>query len=104
MFAFILYLVWREGYVLREHLREEVALGHLTQLQYATACSITGQLGARLRSFTGGSGEGRLYDTCGELAYKKYQLARLGAAREPGAQATIEALRARLRTAGGVVE
>lgn len=97
MFAFIVFLVWREGHVLREHLREEVALGFLTPAQYATACSVTGQLGARWRGLTGGTGEGRLYDMCGELAYKKYQLARLGAGSEPAAQATIDSLRARLR-------
>jgi RsiW-degrading membrane proteinase PrsW (M82 family) len=97
MFLFILYLVWHEGRVLREHLREEVALGHLTPAQYATACSVSGQVGARLRGLAGGTAEGRLYDACGELAFKKYQLARLGAGREPAAQAAIEALRARLR-------
>ncbi|MGH2522498.1 MAG: hypothetical protein ACRDH2_08340, partial [Anaerolineales bacterium] len=95
MFVFILFLVRREGQIMRDYLREEVALGTLTEPQYQSACSLTGQMSARLGALSGGRGgqTARFYDSCGELAFKKYQLARLGAERERGGQATIEALR-----------
>lgn len=96
LFAFILYLVWREGQVMREHLREEVLLGNISVQQYETACSLVGQFSARWGTLAGGSWQrtGQFYDTLGELAFKKYQLAQRGAHKEPHALATI----ARLRT------
>jgi RsiW-degrading membrane proteinase PrsW (M82 family) len=98
MFGFILYLVYREGRVMREHLLDEVRLGHLTQAQYNAACSITGQAQARWTALTGGRGRAsnRFYDLCGELAFKKHHLTRLGATAEPDAQAVIERLRQQL--------
>ncbi len=98
MFAFILVLMWREGKLMREHLLDEVRLGHLTSDQYQSACSLSGQLAARWSALAGGHGRqvGRLYDLCGELAFKKYQLARLGHEREQAAQSAIDDLRQRL--------
>jgi len=83
MFVFILILVWREGHVMREHLQEEVTLGTLSAAQYRAACSVSGQFSARLGALGGGWRKtARFYDLCGELAFKKYQLARLGHERD----------------------
>jgi RsiW-degrading membrane proteinase PrsW (M82 family) len=102
MFAFILYLVYREGKVMRQHLLEEVQLGTLSQAQYQAASSLTGQLSARLGALTGGRWRQstRFYDLLGELAFKKYQLARLGPSRERDAQAAIDRLRGQLSDLG----
>ena len=96
MLIFILYLVWREGQIMRRHLREEVDLGHLSARQYQTACSISGQVAARLTALAGGrwGRSSNFYDLCGELAFKKYELARVGP--EPGTQAIIDRLRGQL--------
>jgi RsiW-degrading membrane proteinase PrsW (M82 family) len=101
MFVFVLYLVWREGNVLREQLREEVALGYLTEPQYKTAASIGGQLAARWGALTAGHWRAAadFYDLLGELAFKKYQLARLGPEREPEAQGLIDRLRRQIASA-----
>jgi hypothetical protein len=95
MFAFVLYLVWREGKIMREHLHEEVALGNMSSAQYQAACSVTGQLGARFGALGAGrwGQTTRFYRLCGELAFKKYQLARLGPERERSAPTMIEKLR-----------
>jgi RsiW-degrading membrane proteinase PrsW (M82 family) len=99
MFFFILYLIWHERGIMREHLREEVALGHLSETAYRGAYSFLGQMGARLgRVF--GHPQARLYDLCGELAFKKYQLARLGPAEEDTAQAAIAQLRVQIASLG----
>jgi RsiW-degrading membrane proteinase PrsW (M82 family) len=95
MFAFILYLIWHEGRIMRQQLREEVALGHLSEAAYRGAASFTVQMGARLGQLFGNK-NARLYDLCGELAFKKYQLARLGPREEPEAQAAIDHLRAQI--------
>jgi RsiW-degrading membrane proteinase PrsW (M82 family) len=102
MFGFILFLVWREGQIMREHLRDEVGQGTLTHQQYRAACSITGQMAVRWAALMGGRGRAtsRLYDLCGELAFKKYQLARLGPAREREAPAMIEKLRGQIAELG----
>lgn len=103
MFIFILVLVWREGKVMREHLLEEVKLGHLSDADYRATCSLTGQLAARWGALAGGRwrATARFHDLCGELAFKKYQLARLGPAREREAQATIDKLRGQLSGLSG---
>ncbi len=98
MFAFILYLIWREGKIMREELAEEVQRGHLTRPQYDTAVSVIGQLGARWGALAGGrwrSGA-HFYDLLGELAFKKHQLARLGPEQEQHAAARIEMLRGQI--------
>jgi RsiW-degrading membrane proteinase PrsW (M82 family) len=102
MFAFILVLVWREGKIMREQLSEEVRLGHLTQAQYESASSLRGQMAARWGALAGGQWRqsARFYDLCGELAFKKLQLARLGPARERDAHSTIERLRGEISGLG----
>ena len=95
MFGFILYLVWRESKIMRANLLEEVKLGHLTQAQYESAVSISGQLMARLGALGGGRWRetARFYDLLGDLAFKKYHLERLGPLRERQAEKSIEQLR-----------
>jgi RsiW-degrading membrane proteinase PrsW (M82 family) len=103
MFIFILILVWREGKIMREQLLEEVNLGHVSQEQYQAAASITGQLKARWGALAGGHWRdaSRFYDLLGELAFKKYELARLGPQREPEAQALIDRLRGQIAVLRG---
>lgn len=101
--VFIIYLVWRERHLMRTYLQEEVALGLITAEEYHNAHSVRRQLGARLRGFFSGRGfhADVLYDTLGDLAFKKMQLHARGPAKEPEAPTRIDALRAqvaRLRT------
>lgn len=98
LFVFILYLGYHERQVLRQQLQEEVGLGTLTDAHYRSACSLGGQLLARF-----GAGNAKLNNLCGELAFKKYQLARLGQAEEPEAQATIDKLRGEIAALGRAV-
>ena len=100
MLVFILVLIWREGRIMREHLREEVALGTLSSAQFIAACSLTGQFLARWGALAGGRFQktGQFYDRCGELAFKKYQLARVGD--EPGTQEAIGRLREQMAALG----
>ncbi len=102
MFIFILVLVWREGKVMREQLADEVKRGTLSDAQYRTTCSLTGQMAARWGALAGGRWRqtARMYDLCGELAFKKYHLARLGPTRERDAQTNIDLLRTQLVTLG----
>jgi protease PrsW len=95
MFGFILFLVWREGKIMRHHLADEVKLGHITQAQYDSAVSITGQLVTRWGAVAGGRWRdtARFYDLLGDLAFKKYHVHRLGALRERHAELTIDQLR-----------
>jgi protease PrsW len=103
MFVFILYLVWREGRIMRTYLAEEVSRGNLTQRQFDSAISVTGQMGARWGALAGGHWRqaARFYDLLGELAFKKYQLARLGPQEERRAEATIERLRVQIAALKG---
>jgi protease PrsW len=93
MFILILILVWREGKIVRDQLREEVTFGTLTQAQYQTAASLFGQIVARWSTLFSGHwmAAGRFYDLCGRLAFKKYELGRLGP--EPGLPAAVAKLR-----------
>jgi RsiW-degrading membrane proteinase PrsW (M82 family) len=102
MFVFILYLMWREGKIMRTHLADEVQRGHISSDQYNTAVSIFGQMGARWGALAGGRwrSAARFYDLLGELAFKKHQLHRLGAAEERQAEATIEKLRGQIAALG----
>jgi RsiW-degrading membrane proteinase PrsW (M82 family) len=95
LFAFILYLMWRESHIMRDHLREEAALGLITPQQYRTAQSLSGQWAARWGTLAGGNWQrtGQFYDTLGELAFKKYHLVKRGADKEPQTPALIEQLR-----------
>lgn len=102
LFAFIVYLVWRESHIMRDYLREEVTLGTLPAAAYQTACSLSGQFAARWGTLMGGDWlrTGRYYDALGELAFKKYQLARRGPTKEPGAPARIAELRRQIAALG----
>jgi RsiW-degrading membrane proteinase PrsW (M82 family) len=101
MFGFMVFLMWREGRIMRDHLKEEVALGALTERQYLSACSLTGQLSVRWGALGGQwNATNRFYDLCGELAFKKYQLAQRGPERERDAPATIAKLREAMRKDG----
>jgi hypothetical protein len=89
--------------VMRDQLAEEVALGNMTQAQYETAGSISGQLAARWGALAGGHwrAASQFYDLAGDLAFRKYQLARLGPQMEPQAQAQIEHLRGMIASLRG---
>jgi len=96
MFAFILYLIYREKIWLSEYLREEVQLKIITFRQYEAACSFFGQTGARFSALQSGRyyATSRFFQLCGELSHKKRQLATLG--EETGNSRVIEALRCEL--------
>jgi protease PrsW len=96
MFVLILILIWREGKIMRDQLREEVTFGTLTEAQYHTAASVFGQEWARWSTLFSGQwmAAGRFYDQCGRLAFKKYELTRLGP--EPGLPAAIAKLRSEI--------
>lgn len=99
MFAFIVYLIYREKVWLAEYLREEVALQTITQSQYQAASSFFGQTQARFHALAGGRyrSTARFLQLCGELAHKKRQYARMG--QEDGNHQRIAALRAELGAA-----
>ncbi len=102
--VFIIYLVWREKQLMHAYLQEEVTAGLISAEEYHNAHSVRRQLAARMRGFFSGRGfhADTLYDTLGDLAFKKMQLHTRGPAKEPEAPARIAALRAqvaRLRTA-----
>lgn len=90
MGGFILWMIFHERGLVKKHLAEEVTLGLLTPSQYESALS------PFTMSFAIFSGldTHRFYQTCGELAHKKEQLAKLGD--ESGNMAIIAALRAQL--------
>ncbi len=83
----IIWAIRREQRWMREQLREEVALGIISEEQYRTACSIMDRGRARLRS----SAARRFYAACANLAQKKQQLASFG--EERGNSARIATLR-----------
>ncbi len=88
MLVFILFMVARERAVLKRQLRDEVASGVISDAQYQKALS---PLTMSAVLFIRGRPAGRFYQTCGELAHKKEQLARLGD--EHGNLALVESLR-----------
>ncbi len=96
MFAFILYLIYREKSWLAEYLREEVALQTITAEQYRQASSFFGQTLARFGALSRGTyrSTDRFFQLCGELSHKKRQLATLGEERDN--RQRIEMLRAEL--------
>ena len=71
----------REGRILREHLRRDVASGLLTEAEYACLCSLRGRFAASLRALTR-SGPGawraraRLNSAASELAFHRCRVAR----------------------------
>ena len=80
MALFILWAVFRERNWLAHHLKEEVASGLISPMQYRTACSAWAQSGARLSSLFSGRFRAtmRFYQVCAELAHKKEQYASMG--------------------------
>lgn len=75
MFAFVVYTVTRERHVLEKFLREEVALGTLTEAQYRQTLSFTHRTFDPLVKIFQGQYflVRRFYQLCGELAHKKAQ-------------------------------
>lgn len=98
MGTLIIVLVWRESKIMRDYLQEEVKAGVLTTEQWQTASSIIGQFSARWGALFQGRGgtTNKIYDLCGELAFKKYQVATLGSGEAAKYGQQIEALRGKL--------
>jgi len=90
MGGFIVWLIVHERNLMKKHLAEEVTSGLLTPGQYQSALS------PFTMSFAifSGLATHRFYQTCGELAHKKEQLAKVG--EESGNSAIIASLRAQL--------
>ena len=80
MSLIILWAIFRVQQRLRLHLREEVIFGVISPQQYNTACSAWAQARARISAIFSGNYQvtGRFYQTCAELAHKKYQRKTLG--------------------------
>jgi RsiW-degrading membrane proteinase PrsW (M82 family) len=83
LLAILLFALRRERGWIVEYLREEVQSGVLSQAEYEVACSAWRRLGAGWAALQRGDlrryrRAGRLYHLCTRLAFKKYQLARLG--------------------------
>jgi RsiW-degrading membrane proteinase PrsW (M82 family) len=90
MGGFIVWMILHERSLMQKHLAEEVTSGLLTPGQYQSALS---PLTMSFAIF-GGLPTHRFYQTCGELAHKKEQLAKVG--EESGNSAIIASLRAQL--------
>jgi RsiW-degrading membrane proteinase PrsW (M82 family) len=93
MAVFIISMIVRERRVLESQLREEVSSGTITTAQYRRALS---PFTMSTALFTGGIQASRFYRVCGELAYKKEELAKLGD--EHGNAALVQSLRSELAT------
>ncbi len=95
MLAFIIWMVVRERNILKKQLMEEVSTGAISQKQYDTAISFF-RTGVQFSALTSGSlfATNQFYQTLGELAHKKEQLAQLG--EERGNSKIIAKLRADL--------
>jgi RsiW-degrading membrane proteinase PrsW (M82 family) len=91
MAVFIVFMIARERRVLVNQLREEVAAGIITAAQYRRALS---PLTMSTAFWMGGLKASRFYRACGELAYKKEELARLGD--ERGNALLVQSLRKEL--------
>ena len=98
MFIFILVMVNREKRWMVEYLRDEVALGTLSQNQYRAASSTIERLAAHLDAVQHGQlrRTGRFYQLLAELSHKKRQLATIG--EESGNSRIVARLRAELST------
>lgn len=91
MAVFIVFMIARERGVMKRQLMDEVSSGVITQAQYRRSLSPLNMSTAFLR---GGVTTSHFYQTCGELAYKKEELARVG--EEGGNSAIIQSLRGEL--------
>ncbi|MCC7492424.1 MAG: PrsW family intramembrane metalloprotease [Fimbriimonadaceae bacterium] len=99
LLAYLAWLAWREGWVMREQLAPEVAAGLLSAAEFRAVCSLGGHLAARAGWGRQRRQEVRFHHLCGELAFRKLHLATRGADREPHAATDIERLREQLRAA-----
>jgi RsiW-degrading membrane proteinase PrsW (M82 family) len=88
MAVFIIFMIARERSLLQKQLKEEVASGSISMLQYQKALS---PFTMSTAFFTGGLKASRFYQVCGELAHKKEQFSKLGD--EHGNTVIIQALR-----------
>lgn len=73
-FGLVVWLVFRKGRIIRDHLNDEVLLGHLTPGELALICSPVGRMKARM-SF-GGSAGVRFVDAAARLALSKWHTTR----------------------------
>ncbi|RPI35031.1 MAG: protease PrsW [Chloroflexota bacterium] len=103
MFLFVLWAIYREQRWIVQYLRDEVAIGVISPVQYRTACSAWAQSAARLSGLFSGSfsATNRFYQLTAELAHKKQQLASLG--EESGNSTIIAGLRAEIARLGPFV-
>jgi RsiW-degrading membrane proteinase PrsW (M82 family) len=95
MGLFILFMILRERGLLQRQLKEEVAGGVISQMQYDRALAPLTMSTAYL---TGGTSAARFYRLCGELAHKKEQLLKFGD--EQGNTALVSTLRGQLAELG----
>ncbi len=93
---FMIWLVWREGHVMRQQLADEMQSGLITPHEYQTACSIPGQFSARVSAIGRPNHPGRLFDLLGQLAFSKDLLQRRGLEREADTARQIDLLRAQI--------
>jgi RsiW-degrading membrane proteinase PrsW (M82 family) len=98
MGLFIIWMIYHERTLLMKHLREEVTSGVLSEAQFQKALS---PLTLSIAGLSGRASS-RFFLTCGELAHKKEQFARLG--EEGGNSAIIESLRKELAALGPQVK
>jgi len=83
MIGIILWAISRERKWIKEYLKEEVANGLLTSKQFNVATSAFSRSMTTMNALFGGSYRDtrKFYQLATELAYKKYQLAKVGEAR-----------------------
>ncbi len=100
MLIFIIWMVAKEGSLLKRQLKEEVNAGLISPAQYKTATSPFGASGANFNALLNGKFRkvSRFYQVCGELAHKKEQLAKIGD--EHGNAVIIQSLRQELAALG----
>lgn len=91
MAIFIIFMISRERGIVQRQLQGEVASGLISQAQLQRALS---PMTMSTAIFTGGASASRFFRTCGELAFKKEEYAKLGD--EGGNLAIIEKLRGEL--------
>jgi hypothetical protein len=92
----------REQHIMKVHLKDEVALGVITQAHYETACSAWAQNRLWWTSLFSKAQRStrRFYRLAAALAHKKRQRKRLG--EEDGNSVLIDDLRAELIKLGGI--
>ncbi len=96
LLIFMIWLVWREGRVMRRQLEEELRTGLITAQEYHTACSVSGQFSARIAALGRPDTQGKLFDLLGQLAFSKELVSRRGVERELDAARNVDLLRTRI--------